>query len=66
MLLSHTHGVANDYDYSFRTFDRIFELTEALGARWATMGELAQRGELDAAAFTPGTAIPVTDWTSSA
>jgi peptidoglycan/xylan/chitin deacetylase (PgdA/CDA1 family) len=63
VLLSHTHGVNSDYDYSFRTFDRIFEFTEARGARWETMGELARRGELDAAAITPETPVPVADWT---
>jgi peptidoglycan/xylan/chitin deacetylase (PgdA/CDA1 family) len=63
VLLSHTHGINSNYDYSFRTFDLIFERTEALGARWETMGELARRGELDAAAFTPAKPIPVTDWT---
>jgi peptidoglycan/xylan/chitin deacetylase (PgdA/CDA1 family) len=64
VLLSHTHGVAGDYDYAFRTFDRIFERTQALGARWATMGELAQSGALDAAAFTPPAPVAVTDWTT--
>jgi peptidoglycan/xylan/chitin deacetylase (PgdA/CDA1 family) len=63
VLLSHTHGVASDYDYAFRAFDRIFEHTEKLGAQWETMGELARRGALDAAAITPANPVPVTDWT---
>jgi peptidoglycan/xylan/chitin deacetylase (PgdA/CDA1 family) len=64
VLLTHTHGVASDYDYSFRMFDRLFERTEALGARWETMGELAKRGALDAAAFTPEAPVPVVNWTA--
>ena len=48
VLLAHTHGIADNYDYAFRTFDAILEHLEGQGRRrFATMAELAESGALE-------------------
>jgi peptidoglycan/xylan/chitin deacetylase (PgdA/CDA1 family) len=57
VLLSHTHGIAANYEYAFATFDALLEHLDARGMRrFATLGELALAGRLDPA---PGVEGPV-------
>jgi hypothetical protein len=62
-LLSHTHGIAADYDYAFRTFDMIFEHIVSRGGSITPMGILAQSGVLDRVADTTGAVdVPIHNW----
>ena len=63
VILSHTHGIASDYDYAFRTFDAIFEYIAAHGGSMTTMGVLAQSGALDRAADATGpVTVSIPNW----
>jgi len=67
VLLSHTHGIASDYDYSFRTFDAIFEHIIANGGSITTLGALARSGILDRTATATGSvAVPIPNWVEKA
>jgi peptidoglycan/xylan/chitin deacetylase (PgdA/CDA1 family) len=55
VLLMHTHGLADDYDYSFRLIDAVVAHLEARGdCRFSTLGELAASGALAEAATADG------------
>jgi peptidoglycan/xylan/chitin deacetylase (PgdA/CDA1 family) len=55
VLLMHTHGIADDYDYAFRLIDSVAEhLERRRDARFATLGELAASGALEEAATVEG------------
>ncbi|GIV77319.1 MAG: hypothetical protein KatS3mg050_1713 [Litorilinea sp.] len=54
VILMHTHGIADDYDHAFRLVDAVAEQVLRQGDRFATLGELAASGELDAAALDTG------------
>jgi len=48
VLLAHTHGIADNYDYAFRLFDAVLEHLEGQGRRrFATLAELAAAGALE-------------------
>lgn len=49
VLLAHTHGIADNYDYAFRLFDALLAHLQAQGrCRFATLGQLAAQGALEA------------------
>ncbi|MCS7310568.1 MAG: hypothetical protein NZ741_10130, partial [Armatimonadetes bacterium] len=50
VLLTHTHGVADNPDYAFRLMDAVIEQvrTQGLG-NFATLGELVANGTLEQA-----------------
>jgi hypothetical protein len=51
VILMHTHGIADHYDYAFRLIDRVREHVEGRGGHsFSTLGELAAAGVLDRAA----------------
>ena len=55
VLLMHTHGIADDYEHSFRLIDAVSEhVGRQPGASFATMGELTASGALADAATTDG------------
>lgn len=54
VLLMHTHGIADDYDYAFRLIDAVHEHVARDGHSFSTMGDLAASGALDEAATTDG------------
>ncbi len=50
VLLTHTHGVADNLDYAFRLMDTVIEHARANGlGDFATLGELVTNGELERA-----------------
>ena len=54
VLLAHTHGIADNYDYAFRLFDAVVEHLEGQGRRrFATLAELAAAGALEPLPGTP-------------
>lgn len=54
-VLMHTHGIASDYDYTFRMIDYILENPDGDGPRTIkTMRELAEQGVYAAAATEQG------------
>ncbi len=62
-LPSHTHGIASDYDYAFRTFDAVFEHITAGGGSVTPLSAIARSGLLDRLAVTGGPInVPVTNW----
>lgn len=55
VLLMHTHGIADDYDYTFRLIDAVVEHARGQGpCSFTTMGELAASGALAEAATEEG------------
>lgn len=54
VLLMHTHGIADDFDYTFRLMDSIHAYAEAGGHTFATVAELAASGALDEVATIDG------------
>ncbi len=54
VLLMHTHGIADNFDYTFRLIDSIIAYAEAGGHTFSTFGELAASGAFDAAATVDG------------
>ena len=55
VLLMHTHGIADDYEHTFRLIDAVSEhVGRTPGASFATMGELAASGALTEAATVDG------------
>ena len=55
VLLMHTHGIASDYEHTFRLIDTVSEhVGRQPGASFATMGELAASGALAEAATVDG------------
>lgn len=55
VLLSHTHGIADDYEHAFAVVDAVLEHLDRSGdRRFETLGELAASGELDRAATVDG------------
>ncbi|MEM7131614.1 MAG: DUF2334 domain-containing protein [Chloroflexota bacterium] len=55
VILMHTHGIADDYEHTFRLIDAVIEhVGQQNGATFATMGELAASGALDQAATVEG------------
>ena len=54
-MLMHTHGIADDYEHTFRLIDAVSEhVGRQPGASFATMGELAASGALEDAATVDG------------
>lgn len=54
-ILMHTHGIASDYDYTFRMIDYVLENPDGSGPRtFKTMAELAEQGVYTAAATEEG------------
>ncbi|MCS6831895.1 MAG: hypothetical protein NZ749_14810, partial [bacterium] len=50
VLLTHTHGVADNPDYAFRLMDAVIEQVQANGlGGFATLGELVRNGALEQA-----------------
>ena len=55
VMLMHTHGIADDYEHTFRMIDAVSEhVGRQPGASFATMGELAASGALEDAATVDG------------
>ena len=55
VLLMHTHGIADDYEHTFRMIDAVSDhVGRQPGAAFATMGELAASGALAEAATLDG------------
>lgn len=55
VILMHTHGIADDYEYAFRLIDTVAERVQAQGEhRFSTLGELAESGTLEEAATVSG------------
>ncbi|MBV7328147.1 DUF2334 domain-containing protein [Chloroflexi bacterium TSY] len=55
VILMHTHGIADDYDHTFRLIDAVVEhVGQQPNASFATMGELAASGALTEAATVEG------------
>jgi peptidoglycan/xylan/chitin deacetylase (PgdA/CDA1 family) len=55
VILMHTHGIADNYDYAFRLIDAVLEHLDERGQRsFSTLGELAETGALAQAAITTG------------
>jgi len=55
VLLMHTHGIADNYDYAFRLIDAVLEHAHAQGpCSFTTMGDLAASGALAEAATVEG------------
>ena len=55
VLLMHTHGIADDYEHTFRMIDAVSEhVGRQPGASFATMGELAASGAFAEAATVDG------------
>ncbi len=55
VLLMHTHGIADDYEHTFRLIDAVSEhVGGKSGASFATMGELVASGALAEAATVEG------------
>ena len=54
ILLMHTHGIADNFDYTFRLMDSIHAYAEAGGHTFATIGELTTCGALDEVATVDG------------
>ncbi len=55
VMLMHTHGLADDYEHTFRLIDAVSEhVGRQPGAAFATMGELATSGALAQAAAVEG------------
>lgn len=56
VILLHTHGIADDYEHTFRLVDAVIAQVETLDGdhRFSTLGELARSGALDAAATMEG------------
>lgn len=55
VMLMHTHGIADDFEHTFRLIDAVSEhVGRQSGAKFATMGELAASGELAEAATVDG------------
>ncbi|MDE0311916.1 MAG: hypothetical protein OXI52_06595, partial [Caldilineaceae bacterium] len=55
IMLMHTHGIADDYEHTFRMIDAVSEhVGKKPGASFATMGELADSGALAEAATVDG------------
>ena len=55
VLLMHTHGIADNYEHTFRLIDAVSEhVGRKPGASFATMGELAASGALTDAATVDG------------
>jgi peptidoglycan/xylan/chitin deacetylase (PgdA/CDA1 family) len=55
VLLMHTHGIADNYDYAFRLIDAVVEHLQGRGPHsFSTLGELAETGALAEAATSEG------------
>ena len=55
VMLMHTHGIADDYEHTFRMIDAVSEhVGRKPGASFATMAELAESGALAEAATMEG------------
>ncbi len=55
VILMHTHGIADDYDHTFRVIDAVTEYVgQKPGSEFATLGELAESGALTKAATIEG------------
>ena len=54
VLLMHTHGIADNFEYSFRLIDSVVAYAETGGHTFSTFGELAACGAFDAAATVDG------------
>jgi peptidoglycan/xylan/chitin deacetylase (PgdA/CDA1 family) len=55
VLLMHTHGIADNYDYAFRLIEAVLDHLDAQGQRsFSTLGELAAMGTLAQAAAETG------------
>jgi len=54
VLLMHTHGIADDYDHTFRLIDAVVKHVEQTGGDFATFEDVIQSGALAAAATEQG------------
>ncbi len=55
VILMHTHGIADDYDHTFRILDAVTEhIGKQPGASFTTLGALAASGVLEQAATVTG------------
>ncbi|MDE0312193.1 MAG: hypothetical protein OXI52_08000 [Caldilineaceae bacterium] len=55
VIMMHTHGIADDYEHTFRVIDAVAEhVGRRPGASFATLGELAASGALSEAATVEG------------
>ena len=55
VIMMHTHGIADDFEHTFRVIDAVAEhIGRKPGASFATMGELAASGALVEAASVEG------------
>jgi hypothetical protein len=52
--LMHTHGIADDYEHTFRLIDAVVEYVERTGGNFATFDEVIRSGALAAAATEQG------------
>ena len=55
VIMMHTHGIADDFEHTFRVIDAVAEhVGRQPGASFATLGELAESGALEEAATAEG------------
>ena len=54
VLLMHTHGIADDYEHTFRLIDAVVEHVERKAGNFATFDEVIRSGALAAAATEKG------------
>jgi hypothetical protein len=54
VLLMHTHGIADNYEHTFRLIDAVVEEVERNGGSFSTFADVIRSGELAAAATVSG------------